>query len=114
MLLAHGPAATFANGGVFRSGYLRSAGYLSFMLLTYPIAWALSEGGNVISPTSEMIWYGILDVLTGPVFLAFFLYHVSTVDYAVFGLTSGKYTDYGAGSGAVPSAKAQEAGIAQP
>lgn len=113
MLLAHGPAAEFASGGVFRTGYLRSAGYLGFMLLTYPICWALSEGSNVISPTSEMIWYGILDIFTGPVFLAFFLYHISTVDYAVFGLTSGKYTDTTAPA-EVPSSKAQEAGVAQP
>lgn len=78
------------------------------MLLTYPICWALSEGANVISPTSEMIWYGILDVLTGPVFLLFFLYQLRTVDYSAFGFQSGKYTD--AGVAAPVRTKAQEAG----
>lgn len=77
------------------------------MLLTYPICWALSEGANVISPTSEMIWYGILDCITGPIFLLFYLWQLRTVDYESFGFQSGKYTDGGA---AVRTTKAQEAG----
>ena len=75
--------------------YLTSAGWLSFMLITYPIAWACAEGGNVISVTSEMIWYGILDILAGPGFLFFFLWQLRNVDYAAFGFHSGKYTDHG-------------------
>ena len=66
------------------------------MLITYPIAWACAEGGNVITVTSEMIWYGILDILIGPVFLFLFLWELRSVDYATFGLQSGKYTDQGA------------------
>ena len=93
MLLWHAPNTTFAAGGVLRSGYLVSAGYLSFVLITYPIAWACAEGGNVISVTSEMIWYGILDIFSGPVFLFLFLYELRGVDYSAFGLHSGKYTD---------------------
>ena len=76
-----------------RSGYRIASAYLSLLLLLYPIAWACSEGGNVISVTSEMIWYGILDVITGPVFLLFFLWRLSSVDYESFGFQSGKYTD---------------------
>ena len=72
-----------------------SAGFFSFMLITYPIAWACAEGGNVISVTSEMIWYGILDIFAGPIFLFFFLWNLRGVDYAAFGLHSGKYTDNG-------------------
>merc|ERR1712225_209591 len=34
----------------------------------YPIAWGLSEGGNVISPDSEAIFYSVLDVLAKPGF----------------------------------------------
>ncbi|KAI0637041.1 heat shock protein 30 [Trametes polyzona] len=101
VLLGHGPRSTFAAGGVVRSGYVRSAGYLSLLLLIYPIAWGCSEGGNVVSPTGEMIWYGILDLLAGPVFLFLFLWGLRTVEYGAFGLASGKYTDgYGAGAGA--------------
>ena len=64
--------------------------------MLYPIAWGCSEGGNVISPTGEMIWYGILDILSGPVFLFLFLWELRSVDYSAFGLHSGKYTDHGA------------------
>ena len=107
VLLWHGPRTTFAAGGAFRTGYIAAAGFLSFMLLTYPICWALSEGANVISPTSEMIWYGILDVITGPVFLLFYLFQLRTVDYSSFGFQSGKFTD---ATGGAPT-KAQEAGV---
>ncbi|PSR80400.1 hypothetical protein PHLCEN_2v6733 [Hermanssonia centrifuga] len=106
VLLWHGPRTTFAAGGAFRSGYIQAASFLSFMLLTYPICWALSEGSNVITPTSEMIWYGILDCITGPVFLLFFLFRLNSVDYSTFGFQSGKYTD----GGVVRPTKAQEAG----
>ena len=106
MLLWHAPRATFADAPGLRRAYLLSAGWLSFMLITYPIAWACAEGGNVISVTSEMIWYGILDCITGPIFLLFFLWQLRTVDYDSFGFQSGKYTD----TGLVRPSKAQEAG----
>ncbi len=77
------------------------------MLITYPICWACSEGANVITPTSEMIWYGILDVITGPVFLFFFLWRLNSVDYEAFGFQSGKFTDFGV---APRPSKAAEAG----
>lgn len=93
VLLWQAPHRTFAAGGVLRRGYIVASGYLAFMLITYPICWALSEGANVISPSSEMIWYGILDILAGPVFLFFFLWELRGIDYHTFGLHSGKYTD---------------------
>jgi hypothetical protein len=34
------------------------AGYLSFIWMLYPICWGVSDGGNVISPLKEMIFYG--------------------------------------------------------
>jgi len=34
-----------------------------FLWILYPIAWGLSEGGNVIAPNSEQVFYGILDIL---------------------------------------------------
>lgn len=34
----------------------------------YGISWGLSEGGNVISPNGEGLFYGILDLLGGPVY----------------------------------------------
>ena len=32
--------------------------------ILYPICWGLSEGGNVIQPDSEAVFYGILDLIT--------------------------------------------------
>ncbi|KAH9934761.1 uncharacterized protein B0H18DRAFT_1181251 [Fomitopsis serialis] len=96
------PALDLRSGGAVRSGYIRTAAYFSLLLMLYPICWACAEGGNVISVTGEMIWYGILDLLAGPVFLFFFLFGLRSVDMAAFGLWSGKYTDtgYGPGGGA--------------
>lgn len=107
VLLWHAPRRTFAEEGTLRTGYVLSSAYLAFMLLTYPICWALSEGANVISPTSEMIWYGILDIIAGPIFLFFFLWEMRNVDYHSFGLHSGKYTDV---HGVPVQSKAAEAG----
>jgi len=39
-----------------------------FIWLMYPIAWGLCEGGNVIPPDSEAIFYGILDFCAKPIF----------------------------------------------
>ncbi|PCH38688.1 heat shock protein 30 [Wolfiporia cocos MD-104 SS10] len=93
-LLWHAPRSTFAAGGIVRRGYYVVAGYLAFMITLYPICWALAEGANVISVTSEMIWYGILDLLTGPGFLFLFLWELRGADYNAFGLQSGKHTGY--------------------
>lgn len=108
VLLWHAPRRTFAEEGTLKKGYLMSSAYLAFMLITYPICWACSEGANVITPTSEMIWYGILDIIAGPFFLFFYLWVMRNVDYSTFGLHSGKYTDVHA----QVSAKAAEAGRA--
>ncbi|KAI9784501.1 MAG: ion channel activity [Peltula sp. TS41687] len=48
--------------------YLMVSGWTIFLWFLYPIAWGLSEGGNVISPDSEAIFYGILDILAKVVF----------------------------------------------
>jgi bacteriorhodopsin len=106
-LLGHGPRTTFNAGAGVRSGYVRGAGFVVFITMLYPIAWGLSEGGNVISPTGEAIFYGILDLLLGPIFLYYFIFGLRNVDYGLFGFHSGKYSDgaYGAngyGRGAAP------------
>jgi len=101
VLLFHGPRTTFAAGQGVRNGFVRGAGFVAFVTMLYPIAWGCSEGGNVISPTGEMIWYGILDLLLGPLFLFYFVWGLRNVDYAAFGLHSGKFTDGPYGNGGV-------------
>jgi len=102
MLLFHGRRTTFNAGTGVRSGFTRGAGFVAFITMLYPIAWGCSEGGNVISPTQEMIWYGILDILLGPVFLYYFVWGLRNVDYGLFGLHSGKYTDGPYGTAGAP------------
>lgn len=39
------------------------AGWLSLLFILYPIAYAVSDGGNVIHVTKSLIYFGIIDVL---------------------------------------------------
>ncbi|KAH9900708.1 hypothetical protein C8Q73DRAFT_786128 [Cubamyces lactineus] len=95
-------------------------GYYTFGLLALIYIWsvsiviALSEGANVITVTSEMIWFGILDILAGPVFLFFFLWKLRGVDYAAFGLQSGKYTYNGVGEKQAATMTTTATGNGQP
>lgn len=83
-LFAHGSRESFGRRGdvnrgpapATHAGYVRGAAFLSFLWMIYPICWALSDGGNVISPTGEMVFYGVLDILSGPVFLLIFLHGI--------------------------------------
>jgi bacteriorhodopsin len=54
----------------------------------YPVAWGVSEGGNVIAPDSEAIFYGVLDFLTRPVFGALFIWGHRKIDIARLGLNT--------------------------
>ncbi|GHJ87621.1 hypothetical protein NliqN6_4023 [Naganishia liquefaciens] len=73
--------------------FTRSSGLLVFTWALYPICWALSEGGNVMGASGEMIFYSILDILSKPVFLFMHVMAISKLPYADLGLTSGKYSD---------------------
>ncbi|KAK7202383.1 hypothetical protein BZA70DRAFT_104477 [Myxozyma melibiosi] len=53
----------------------------------YPISWGLSEGGNVISPTSEGIFYGILDIMALPVLNSLLLFYSRKLDIDELGLS---------------------------
>ncbi|SCV70132.1 BQ2448_1526 [Microbotryum intermedium] len=112
------PARKSANnlGGGFPKMYATSASILSGLWLLYPGAWGLADGGNVITPTSEMIFYGFLDVLakvsssrsasfqsynvtasdvftpSQPGFCFFHCIAMSKCDYARLGFVSGKYS----------------------
>ena len=92
-LLVHAPQTNFASPTTISKPYWLSAAYLFFILLTYPICWGCSEGGNVITVTSEMIWYGILDICAGPGFFLLFFLNLRKIDYAAFGFQSGKWVE---------------------
>ncbi|KAH7079289.1 putative opsin-like protein [Paraphoma chrysanthemicola] len=59
--------------------------------ILYPIAWGLSEGGNVIAPDSEAVFYGILDFLAKPVFGALLIWGHRDIDLARLGLNIRDY-----------------------
>jgi len=39
------------------------SGWVNLLWLLYPIAWGVSDGGNVIGVTAGLVWYGVLDIL---------------------------------------------------
>ncbi|KAK4946988.1 hypothetical protein LTR10_014130 [Elasticomyces elasticus] len=57
-----------------------------FLWCLYPIAWGLSEGGNVIPSDSEAIFYGILDLLAKPGFGALLIWGHRNIDVERLGL----------------------------
>jgi bacteriorhodopsin len=65
--------------------------WLMGLWFIYPIAWGVSEGGNVIGLDGEMVFYGILDVLTIPVFGAIMLWGHRSIDPAALGLVMRDY-----------------------
>jgi bacteriorhodopsin len=61
------------TGGTVGRKHHGLVAYLLALWLFYPICWGVSEAGNVISLDGECIFYGILDILTKPVFLVLLL-----------------------------------------
>lgn len=57
-----------------------------FLWFFYPIAWGLAEGGNVIHPDGEAVFYGVLDLLAKPVFTGLLLWGHRNIDPAALGL----------------------------
>ncbi|KAF2103973.1 family A G protein-coupled receptor-like protein [Rhizodiscina lignyota] len=66
--------------------FLASGSVILITWICYPICWGVSEGGNVIAPDSEAIFYGILDILSKPVFGALLILGHWNIDPARLGL----------------------------
>lgn len=72
-----------------RSSSLLNSWLMEFQFMLwclYPIAWGLCEGGNVISPDSEAVFYGVLDLMAKPVFGSLLLWGHKGIDPARLGL----------------------------
>ncbi|KAF9773583.1 hypothetical protein IL306_008584 [Fusarium sp. DS 682] len=54
---------SFAGRSSANRDYTMVAGFVNLLWLLYPIAFAVSDGGNVISVTRSLIFFGILDLL---------------------------------------------------
>lgn len=104
MLYFPGRQASRSLGDELSRTYLIGASILSFLWFLYPIAWGLADGGNVISPTGEMVFYGVLDLFAKPVFALVHLYSMRKIDYSRLELSSGKYSEFSHLRGDVPSA----------
>ena len=75
-----------ALGPDVSSVYVRCGVLTIFVWFLYPIAWGLSEGGNVIHPDGEAIFYGILDIIAKPVFGALLILGHRNIEPATLGL----------------------------
>jgi bacteriorhodopsin len=65
----------------------------AILWIVYPVSWGVSEGGNVIAPDSEAIFYGILDLLAKPVFGALLIWGHRDIDPARLGLRIRDYDE---------------------
>ncbi|KAL8645207.1 MAG: hypothetical protein Q9226_007403 [Calogaya cf. arnoldii] len=90
--------------------YLYCGVWTIFLWFLYPIAWGLSEGGNVIAPDSEAIFYGILDIMAKPVFGALLLWGHRNIEPARLGLHIRDYDEDPATTGGAHAAHHGEKG----
>lgn len=100
MLIIPARKSARAMGVEVQKAYTSSAVVLAGLWFLYPICWGLADGGNVISTDSEMIFYGILDVIAKPGFLFFHLFQLRKIPYETFQLQSGHYSTGAAPGGA--------------
>jgi len=84
--------AAFIGSDVSRV-FLRCGVLTTFLWFIYPIAWGVSEGGNVISPDSEAVFYGVLDILAKPVFGVLLILGHKNIDPARLGLAIRDYDE---------------------
>lgn len=73
--------------------FLYCGSLTAFLWILYPVAWGVCEGGNIIAPDSEAVFYGILDVLAKPVFGALLIWGHRGIDPARLGLAIKDYTE---------------------
>jgi bacteriorhodopsin len=57
-IFVSGRASAGRVGNDIGAHVMRGGGSFAFLWSLYPIAWGVSEGGNVINSTGEMIFYG--------------------------------------------------------
>lgn len=112
--MLYGPARASSHqlGSELARTYIIGASILSFLWLLYPVAWGLADGGNVISPTGEMVFYGVLDLFAKPVFALVHLFSMRGVDYSALQLHSGKYSEFASSGGAHNSNNLEKGGAA--
>jgi bacteriorhodopsin len=86
MLTFVGRKHAVAIGPAVGRAYNSCGVLLIFVWFLYPIAWGLAEGGNVIHPDSEAVFYGVLDILAKPIFGALMIWGHRNIDPATLGI----------------------------
>lgn len=71
--------------------YMVLSGWVNLLWLCYPIAWGLSEGGDIIGVTEGFIFFGVLDALLLPVLSVGFLILSPRWDWAKLQLDFSEY-----------------------
>ncbi|KAL8407332.1 hypothetical protein RB594_006242 [Gaeumannomyces avenae] len=87
-LLMLGRQHAAAVGGSVSSTYLTATLLTVAVWIFYPIAWGLCEGGNILHPDSEAIFYGILDIFAKPVVGFILVLGHRNTDFASLGFAS--------------------------
>ncbi|EST09087.1 Rhodopsin, archaeal/bacterial/fungal [Kalmanozyma brasiliensis GHG001] len=77
----------------FGRAFLAGATLLGVVWPLYALCWALTHGGNVIGVSAEFLWFGILDLISKPVFAFVLLSMLRNCDYGALRLRSGKVTE---------------------
>ncbi|KAF4335536.1 plasma membrane YRO2 [Fusarium beomiforme] len=86
--------------------YLMLAGWVNLLWLLYPIAYGISDGGNVVGVTGSFIFFGILDVLMIPGLAFAFMFLSKRWDYGALNLHFTQYGRVNAGAGVFPEKRA--------
>ena len=84
--------AQHLGSDIYRA-YMLTGVWTIFLWFLYPIAWGVSEGGNLIPPDSEAAFYGVLDFCAKPIFSIALIAAHWNIDPARLGL---KLRDYDA------------------
>ncbi|RYO78707.1 hypothetical protein DL762_008560 [Monosporascus cannonballus] len=87
--LLHGH--TGANRVGVARDYIMLAGWTNLIWLCYPIAFGVSDGGNVIGVTPGAIFFGVLDFLLAPLIALGFLVLSRNWDYGRLNLAFTRY-----------------------
>lgn len=82
-----------ALGSDVGRAFLMCGSLTMFLWILYPVAWGVCEGGNIISPNSEAVFYGILDLLAKPVFGALLIFGHRNIEPARLGLRIRDYAE---------------------
>lgn len=65
-----------------------TASATTLLMMLYSICWGLSEGGNVISPDGEAVFYGVLDISLFAIVAGYFLFVTRDVNFEELGIIS--------------------------